>query len=141
MRILVFGAGAIGSIYGYFLSQSNNEVLHYVRDGRARQLSKGLRLSILDGRSPKDVKEIESTYPIHTITGFDAHNQFDLILVSIKHGSLDEVLRLLNANQVKGDIVFFNLFSAGQYLHFSPHGDSFLSRGSTSSFLATSLSA
>ena len=32
-------------------------------------------------------------------------------------------------------------FSAGQYLHFSPHGDCFGSRGSTSSFLATSLSA
>ena len=63
MRILIFGAGAIGSIYSYFLSKANNEVLHFVREGRAQQLNHGMRVNILDGRDPKHIGKVDETYP------------------------------------------------------------------------------
>ncbi|MGA2477977.1 MAG: 2-dehydropantoate 2-reductase N-terminal domain-containing protein, partial [Spirochaetia bacterium] len=108
MRILIFGAGAIGSIYGYFLSDAGNEVVHCVREGRTWELRNGLHVSILDWRSPKDVRQVDSTYHIRTISNFTTTRQFDLILVSIKHGSLNEAVGVLEANKIQGDILFFN---------------------------------
>jgi len=108
MRVLVFGAGPIGSIYSYFLSQVGNEVIHFVRALRAEQLSRGLHVSILDGRSPKDIKHVDMNYQIRTITDFGTERQFDLILVSVKHHSLEAALRVLRENDVRGDFLFFN---------------------------------
>ena len=108
MRILIFGAGAIGSIYGYFLSTTGNEVVHYVRVGRIRELKNGLRVKILDGRSPKDLRQIDTTYQIRMLSDFNTARHFDLILVSVKHSSLEDCIRLLTANKVTGDILFFN---------------------------------
>lgn len=108
MRILIFGAGAIGSIYGYFLSKANNEVVHFVRECRAQQLNHGMRVNIVDGRDPKQIVKVDETYPIRTISHFLAMKQFDMILVSIKHGSLDQAMSTLKENNVTGDVVFFN---------------------------------
>lgn len=108
MKIMIFGAGAIGSIYGYFLSQGNNEVFHFVREARSRELGSGLHVKILDGRNPKEVREIDSTYALRMVTDFSEQRSFDLILVSIKHGSLDDALNVLRTNNVQGDILFFN---------------------------------
>lgn len=41
MKILVFGTGVIGSIYGHVLTQAGNDVTHYVRPGKARALQGG----------------------------------------------------------------------------------------------------
>jgi 2-dehydropantoate 2-reductase len=108
MKVLVFGAGPIGSIYSYFLSQAGNKVIHFVRPSRAEQLSRGLHVSILDGRSPKDIKHVDTDYPIRTITDFGTERQFDLILVSVKHHSLEDALRVLRESGVRGDFLFFN---------------------------------
>lgn len=53
MKIMIFGAGAIGTIYGYVLSKAGNEVVHYVRPNRATQIKDGIQVSILDGRNEK----------------------------------------------------------------------------------------
>ena len=119
MRILVFGAGAIGSIYGYFLSQLENEVVHFVRAPRAEQLSRGLHVSILDGRSPKDIRHVGATYQIRTVTDFAAGRQFDLILVSVNHRSLEAAVSTLRENDVRGDVLFFN----GLWTDYSPLDD------------------
>ncbi len=44
MRVLVIGAGIIGSIYGWALSESGHDVKHLVRSGRAATLLEGLPL-------------------------------------------------------------------------------------------------
>ena len=40
MRVLVVGAGIIGSIYGWALAESGHRVVHLVRAGRAVSLRK-----------------------------------------------------------------------------------------------------
>jgi 2-dehydropantoate 2-reductase len=107
MKILVFGAGAIGTIYGYFLAKAGNDVTHYVRPNRAEQLKGGLAVRIQDGRDEKHVQEIQDNYVIRTITSLNG-TSYDLILVSIKHGSLDGAAQVLRDSAVTGDILFFN---------------------------------
>jgi ketopantoate reductase len=108
MKILIFGAGAIGTIYGYLLSKAGNDVIHFVRENRAEQLKNGLDVNILDGRNEKDLKVIQDVHEMRTITDFNVCREFDMILVSIKHGSLDGVLQILKEDSISGDIVFFN---------------------------------
>lgn len=108
MKILVFGAGAIGTIYGYYLSKAGNDVTHYVRESRASQLAGGVAVSILDGRDEKNTVQTEDTYQIRTTVKLDAEEKYDLILVSVKHGSLTEALKALSERRITGDILFFN---------------------------------
>ena len=50
MRVLVIGAGIIGSIYGWALAESGHHVVHLVRSGRACAMRDGLPLEIFDLR-------------------------------------------------------------------------------------------
>ena len=50
MRVLVVGAGIIGSIYGWALAESGHQVVHLVRSGRAATLRDGMRLDMFDRR-------------------------------------------------------------------------------------------
>ena len=36
MKVLMFGTGVIGTIYGYVLAQAGNDVTHYVREGKKK---------------------------------------------------------------------------------------------------------
>jgi glycine/D-amino acid oxidase-like deaminating enzyme len=47
MRVLVIGAGIIGSIYSWALAESGHHILHLV-PGKASALSGGLALDVLD---------------------------------------------------------------------------------------------
>jgi ketopantoate reductase len=44
MRVLVIGAGIIGSIYGWALAESGHHIVHLVRSGRATAFRDGLPL-------------------------------------------------------------------------------------------------
>ena len=55
MRVLVVGAGIIGSIYGWALAQSGHHVVHLVRSGRAAALGGGLKLDVFT--DAKDTSE------------------------------------------------------------------------------------
>jgi 2-dehydropantoate 2-reductase len=50
MRVLVIGAGIVGSIYGWALAQSGHRVVHLVRSGKASALRGGLTLDMFDRR-------------------------------------------------------------------------------------------
>jgi 2-dehydropantoate 2-reductase len=50
MRVLVVGAGIIGSIYGWALAESGHHIVHLVRSGKASALRDGLTLDMLDRR-------------------------------------------------------------------------------------------
>jgi ketopantoate reductase len=50
MRVLVVGAGIIGSIYGWALAESGHEVVHLLRSGRAATLHDGMTLDVFDRR-------------------------------------------------------------------------------------------
>ena len=81
MRILVFGAGAIGSVVGGFLSRSSNEVILY---GRARRLSSvkrnGLKVTGILGRHT--FKHFKLCTKLSKLSCF--LRAFDLVLLTVK---------------------------------------------------------
>lgn len=84
MRILVIGAGALGSYFGACLIRAGRDVTFLVRRRRAAQLAQtGLQV-----KSPHG----DFSVPASTITADDLKQPFDLILVGVKSYSLDEAM-------------------------------------------------
>jgi len=107
MKILVIGAGVIGSVYGYVLAQAGNDVTHYVRPGKKASLQKGIPMRFLDGRKKNPTDE-EVIYPLKLVETLQPEDGYDLIIVSVRHYQLETLLPLLAQNAGKADILFFN---------------------------------
>ena len=83
MRILFLGAGALGGYFGGRMTSAGADVTFLVREGRAAQLSDGLRIA-----SPLG----DATIPVRTILAGDAADPFDLIVMANKAYGLDGAL-------------------------------------------------
>ncbi|WP_171041220.1 ketopantoate reductase family protein [Sinomonas susongensis] len=85
MRILIAGAGATGGYFGARLVQAGRDVTFLVRQRRADQLARGLRLV-----SPGS----EETIPVRALTAeqLDGDGPYDLVLLALKAGALESVL-------------------------------------------------
>jgi 2-dehydropantoate 2-reductase len=107
MKILVIGAGVIGTVYGYVLTQAGNDVTHYVRPGKKAQLEKGIHMRLLDGRK-KDPKDEKVFYRPNVVEALSPADGYDLFIVSVRHYQLKALLPLLQQNAGSADILFFN---------------------------------
>ena len=107
MKILMLGAGVIGTVYGYALAQAGNDVTHYVRPGKKAALDNGVRLRLLDGREKKPVDR-DVTYQLKVTETLSPNDDYELFIVSVRHYQLDAVLPLLKANLGQADLLFFN---------------------------------
>jgi 2-dehydropantoate 2-reductase len=107
MKILVIGAGVIGTIYGYALAQAGNDVTHYVRPGKKKQLENGIKIKLLDGREKESVEK-DVLYRLKVTESLSPDHDYDLILVSVRHYQMGLVLPLLKENAGKADVLFFN---------------------------------
>jgi ketopantoate reductase len=90
MNILIVGAGIIGSIYGWALSEAGNPVTHFVRPGKAAALSSGMPIDILDKRRHHP-KRFVGLYQIRTIEAVPAGG-FDIVIVPTKPYQLGAAL-------------------------------------------------
>ena len=106
MRILVFGAGVIGTIYGYAWAQAGAAVTHYVRPGRRTDFERGIQLRLLDGRSPRP-REIVDQYRPQVVDVLTRQDDYDFYIVCVRHYQVDSVLPVLQAGLGNGDVVFF----------------------------------
>ena len=85
MKILIFGRGVIGAMYGWALTQAGHHVEYYVRPGRAAQYGPSLKLDILDARRRINGVRIRESLPIWYVEEFGADHAYDLILLSVPH--------------------------------------------------------
>ncbi len=101
MRILVFGAGVIGSVYAEMLLRAGHEVVLLARGRRLSELrSHGLVLE--DGWSGT-----RTTRPVEVTGDATSGGPFDLVLVSVRAGQLEAVLPGLAAMNDGSDVLFF----------------------------------
>jgi 2-dehydropantoate 2-reductase len=107
MKVLVYGTGVIGTIYGDVLSQAGHDVSHYVRTGRPAGRGSALDLNLLDGRTAEP-HELHLRYPARIVDGFGPADGYELILVSVKHYDVPAILYQLAIDAGKADILFFN---------------------------------
>jgi 2-dehydropantoate 2-reductase len=105
MKILVIGAGVVGCVYGWQLSESGNNVTHYVREGKKSELDKtGILIRCLDARGDEK-RRIEEIYRPEVIeqTGEEA---YDLLIVPVKANQLASVIPVIQAADRNSTILF-----------------------------------
>ena len=101
MRILVLGAGVIGSVYAGKLLQAGHRVVLLARDQRLAELqAHGLVLE--DAQSGR-----RTTLPVSAVATFPAAARYDLVLVPVRRDQLPGTLPVLTAMASRPEVLFF----------------------------------
>jgi len=108
MKILMFGRGVIATQYAWALEKAGNMVDFYVRPGRAIQYGSSVNLEILDARKNKKGTLVKGKWPIAMREELEANHDYDLIIVSVNHNQLDEVIRFIAPRVGKATVMMFN---------------------------------
>jgi len=95
VRILIFGRGVIGTIYGTAFQAAGNDVEYYVRPGRASAYGSEVQTDIIDARRKRKDRHVNdvSTTPLRE--SIDPSDAFDLVVVSVGHHRLTEAAEFL----------------------------------------------
>jgi len=127
MKILIYGAGIVGSTYGWQLSEAGHTVSVLVRKGKKQEIvENGIAIHCTDFREgQKQVKQ--TVFRPAVLDELTSQNDFEYIIVSTNNLHLKEVLPVLGKSAGKAHIVFFqnlwkddfdeiaNYLSPGQY--------------------------
>lgn len=93
MKIGILGAGVIGTLYGWALSE-RNEVVHIVRNEKCELVDGSvIQMDILDERVEDDNQNIISQYVMHAVS--EADRSFDLLIVPVAEQQLELALQKL----------------------------------------------
>ena len=93
MKILIIGAGVIGSIFGWAAARiPSNHVTHLIRPGRSARFSNGLAMDIYD-RRPGHPRRLNENYAIQVTEQIDPADHYDLVIVPTKHYTLAQTLQ------------------------------------------------
>jgi 2-dehydropantoate 2-reductase len=91
MRVVIVGAGIVGSIYGWAPADNGNQVVHLVRSGRAAALRDGLTLDVFD-RCKRRKRSYRGLYKLKVVETLSPQDTFELIIVPTKHYALVQTL-------------------------------------------------
>ena len=94
MKILIVGAGIIGTIYGWAFAEAGHEVTHLVRSGRAVNYEGGFKIDMYDVRKGHK-RDFIGHYPIRVTETVQPANDYELVIVPTKHYRLLETLKQL----------------------------------------------
>lgn len=84
MRLLILGAGVIGSIFGWAAAKGGHDGTHLLRPGRTARFASGIRLDMY-GRRPGQPRRVIENYPICVTEQIMPNDQFDLAIIPTKH--------------------------------------------------------
>ena len=112
MKILIYGAGVIGSIFAYKLKVGGNDITLLARGKRLEQLKKN-GLVLRDDIIHKEVKE-----DINVIDRLNPDDEYDVALVIMQRQQVDEILPILKNCKKISTIIFMgnNVSGANEYL-------------------------
>lgn len=92
MRVLVVGAGLVGTVYGWALADSGNHVVHLVRSGRGAALRDAVAIDLFDRRKGRK-RKYRGLYKLQVAETLSPADTFELIIVPTKHYALAQTLR------------------------------------------------
>ena len=110
MRILVYGAGVQGSIYGSLLAKSGHEVTFLARGLRAAQLGDGLTL--IGALGDIDLKIARTILAARLKPG----ERFDICFVAVRRDQIDAILPSLAASAIPLIVFMHNHADGSQTL-------------------------
>lgn len=91
MKILIVGAGIIGSVFGWALTDGGHDVTHFVRKGKATQFANGMPVDMLENRKGK--KNFIGKYNIKVTETLAPSDGYELVIVPTKPYQLLDVLK------------------------------------------------
>ena len=90
MRILIFGAGVIGSLYAALLAEAGYDVSVYARGRRLESLTRGGLLYKRKGKIRKA--------PVNILSRLEVEDRYDLVFLTVRenqlHAAPDEMRQL-----------------------------------------------
>ena len=104
MTILVIGAGIIGTLYGWALSNGGHRVVHFLRPGRAARFSRNISMDVFDRRRGHK-RYYRGQYLLTVTEAISPADQFELIVVPTKHYQLQEALTQIVPNAGQADFL------------------------------------
>jgi len=107
VKILVFGAGVIGSMHAWAFERAGHDVSLLVRAGHEDRWANGIALRILDGRGSRQ-EETKALYRPKIVTSFTPEDGYDLIVDAVRYTQAETVLPELAANRGNAVILFFH---------------------------------
>ena len=107
MKILVFGAGVIGTMHAWAFESAGHRVSLLVRPGHEDRWAKGVALRILDGRRGAE-EEAKVLYRPNVVTSFTADDGYDLIVDAVRYTQAEGVLPQIAANRGNALVLFFH---------------------------------
>jgi ketopantoate reductase len=106
MNILIYGAGVIGTTYGWQMSLTGQEVSLLVRKGKKDLYQDGITIHCKDERE-KQKKSVDTVYQPKVVDELSSQDHYDLILVGVKSNQVEPILPILAQSAGKADILFF----------------------------------
>lgn len=91
MKILIVGAGIIGSIYGWAFAEAGHDVTHFVRKGKAAKFAGGIKMDMLENRKGK--KKFIGTYKMKVTETLTPSDGYEAVIVPTKPYNLVEALK------------------------------------------------
>ncbi|QDT61413.1 2-dehydropantoate 2-reductase [Stieleria bergensis] len=107
MKILVYGAGNIGSLYAVKLKDAGNDVSILARGQRLSEIrEQGIVLESFRTRKTTSTR-------VTAVEQLGPDDAYDLVLVILPKRSVSEVLPILAANRHTPSVMFFGNNAAG----------------------------
>lgn len=94
MKTLIVGAGKIGTIYGWALTESGVDVTHYVRKGKSAAYQGGIMLDLLDERKGHSKYNV-TKYAICCVEAIAPADHYELIILPTNSYQTAEALQTL----------------------------------------------
>ena len=107
MKILVFGAGVIGTMHAWAFEKAGHQVSLLVRPGRESRWADGVALRILDGRGGRG-EEGKVLYRPNVVNAFGPEDGFDLIVDAVRYTQAEGVLPEIAKNRGNAVVLFFH---------------------------------
>ncbi|KIR61653.1 ketopantoate reductase family protein [Micromonospora haikouensis] len=108
MKILMFGRGVIGAVYGWALERAGHHVEFYVRPGRAAAYGDAIDLDLLDARRLPWGKRVTEKWPVRYRESLEPDHDFELIVLSVQHYSFAEATAFLGPRVGGATVLVFN---------------------------------
>jgi 2-dehydropantoate 2-reductase len=103
MKVLVFGAGVIGTLHAWAFERAGHTVRLFVRPGHKARWQGGIRLELLDARRGERT-EVRTVFRPTVVSSLSAEDGYDLVLDAVRYsqveGALPELVRILGRSPV-----------------------------------------
>lgn len=100
MKIIIVGAGRIGSVFAFHLSRAGHDITVVARGARLEALNRDKAIVTFDGQ----------TAPVDAVPSIDPTKPYDLLIITVPEHQVEDLLSQLENSAAKIILLMFNTF-------------------------------